>query len=337
MKETLPQIRAWIEARNPFVLATVIQTWGSAPRRAGAHMAIHLDGTMVGSVSGGCVEGDVVKHALQAWANDSSGILDYQVSDEQAWNVGLTCGGRVQILLQPFFTDGSAARSTAFWQEVNDAIQENRGIVVAHQVADGGRPPEVVSMDDESELASQAYTAFAHRAHLLTRIEDQEYLLEVVPPDSKLLIIGAAHVTADLVHFARQFDLQTIVIDPRGVFAEGTAFRTPPDRLVTAWPEEALAEIELDSFTYAVTLSHQPRIDDQALQILLRSDVAYIGALGSRKSHAKRVARLKEAGFEDEEIARIHAPVGVDIHATSAREIALSIIAQIVQVKNQYQ
>ncbi|MDX1409881.1 MAG: XdhC family protein [Saprospiraceae bacterium] len=311
-------------------------SWGSAPRRTGAHMAIHENGTMVGSVSGGCVEGDVVRHAQECLQSGENKVLDYHVTDEQAWDVGLTCGGRVRILLEPFFAGASPDASHNFWRNVSDAVEEERGIVIAHHVSMPGGAPSVVAFDDDSELGGLAYETYAHRRHLLTEVDGREILLEIVPPNSRLIIIGAAHVTVDLVHFARQLNFQTIVIDPRGVFAEQTSFRTSPDRLINAWPETALRDIPLDPFTYAVTLSHQPRIDDQALQILLRSEVAYIGALGSRKSHAKRTARLSEAGFEDQEIARIHAPVGVDIHAASAREIALSIIAEIIKVKNQY-
>ena len=335
MKETIPQIRSWITGREPFVLATVVQTWGSAPRKVGAHMAIHASGTMAGSVSGGCVESDVVKHAMELLESGHSKMLNYQVSDEDAWDVGLSCGGSVQVFCQPFFISDQSG-DASFWKDVMLCIDENKGGVIAHSLASGDARPQYVHIGDNSDLSALAWEAFSKRKHTIIQQGEESMLLEVLPRNSALIIVGAAHVTVDLVHFAQQMGFETVVIDPRGFFSEGTKFLTPPDQLLTAWPEEVLPDMVLDAFTYAVTLSHQPRIDDQALQILLRSDVAYIGALGSRKNHAKRTARLIEAGFSEKDVSRIHAPVGLDIHASSAREIALSIVAEIVQVKNQF-
>ena len=151
------------------------------------------------------------------------------------------------------------------------------------------------------------------------------------------MIVGAAHITADLVELGHFFGFRTIVIDPRGAFAQKTQFQVPPDQLIEAYPSEVLEGFPLDAYTFCAVLSHDPKIDDNALEILLPSDVAYIGALGSRKTHAKRVQRLTERGISDELINRIQSPIGVDIHAKSAREIALSVMGAIVAVKNEYQ
>ena len=151
-----------------------------------------------------------------------------------------------------------------------------------------------------------------------------------------MIIIGAAHITADLVQLGHEFDFETIVIDPRGIFAKNTTFAVKPDRISEKYPSEVLNDFELDPYTYAVILSHDPKIDDNALQILLRSKVAYIGALGSRKTHEKRTARLKLAGFTDQEISHIEAPIGIDINAQGAKEIALSIMGAVIKAKNAY-
>jgi xanthine dehydrogenase accessory factor len=149
-----------------------------------------------------------------------------------------------------------------------------------------------------------------------------------------MIIIGAAHITADLVQLAHQFDFETIVIDPRGTFAKNTSFVVKPDQIYERYPSEVLNDFQLDPYTYAVILSHDPKIDDDALQILLRKKVAYIGALGSKKNHEKRSQRLLEKGFTNEDIARIDAPIGVDIHAKGAKEIAFSIMGAVIKAKN---
>ena len=151
-----------------------------------------------------------------------------------------------------------------------------------------------------------------------------------------MIIIGAAHITVDLVQLANMYGFETIVIDPRGIFSNKTQFTLPPDKIFEQYPSEVLGNYQLDAYTYAVVLSHDPKIDDNALHILLRSKVGYIGALGSRKTQAKRVARLQEAGFSEEEIGKIHSPVGVSINAKTPKEIALSIMAEVIQVKNEY-
>ena len=151
-----------------------------------------------------------------------------------------------------------------------------------------------------------------------------------------MIIIGAAHITADLVQLAHQFDFETIVIDPRATFAKNTTFAVKPDQIIEKYPSEVLKDFPLDANTYAVILSHDPKIDDDALQILLRKKVAYIGALGSKKNHEKRSQRLLEKGFTPDDIARIDAPIGLDIKASGAKEIAFSIMGAVIKAKNSF-
>ena len=301
-------------------------------------MAISSDMEMIGSVSGGCVEGAVVKKAMEVLDTGKPKHLSFGVADEDAWAVGLSCGGKMQVLLEPFiaFTD------EPIWTALHQAIEENKGAVLVSKVNDEQSEHLLVYPDgkmigpENTQLAELALTAYRERRNQLVEVDGNSYFIQVFPRKNQMLIVGAAHITVDLVHFANQFGFETIVIDPRGIFANKTQFSSPPEQLIADWPAEVMDQFTFDPYTYAVILSHDPKIDDQALHHLLRSDVAYIGALGSKRTHAKRVARLEKAGYNEGEIARIHAPIGADIKAKSPKEIALSIIAEIIKVKNNY-
>ena len=324
-----------LEKQIPFVLATVIRTWGSAPRKEGSHMLIWED-QMLGSVSGGCVENDVFTKASEITHDVSGRLLHYGVSDEDAWGVGLSCGGKIDVLLECFSSERDADRN--YWNVIREAIEHDTGGIVIHPLSgeQDMRTAILAGKWSDSEMDKLSRSTFEKRAHTIITVNTSEFFIEVIPPRHRLIIIGAAHITVELVNLARQFDFEVSVIDPLGFYSEKTMFTQQPDHIYSAWPVEVLADISLTSYTYAVTLSHDPKIDDQALEILLRSDIAYIGALGSKKTHAKRISRLEAAGFTPEQIGRIHAPVGLDINAQSAQEIALSILADLIREKNKY-
>jgi xanthine dehydrogenase accessory factor len=341
MKELLPQISKWTTEKKPFALARVIQTWGSSPRPMGSALIISTDLEMAGSVSGGCVEGAVVKEAKKIIESRSGKRLSYGVSDDDAWAVGLTCGGKIQVYLQAYPQDHS--NEAAVWKSFQQFLAANKSCMLITELVDGETRNAFMGPDgnyrgDEmpGEVVAKAKEAFNKRTHESLTVGEAQYFIHVFPRRSQLLIIGAAHITADLVQLAHQFDFETIVIDPRGAFAHNTQFIKAPDQVFEKYPSEVLSDFELDAYTYAVILSHDPKIDDNALQILLRSKVAYIGALGSKKTHEKRVGRLKQAGFTDAEIGRIESPIGMDIHAQGAKEIALSILGSVIRVKNAY-
>lgn len=341
MKELLPQIVKWTREKKPFAIARVIQTWGSSPRPVGSALIISSDMEMAGSVSGGCVEGAVLKEAKQIIETTGGKRLSYGVSDDEAWSVGLTCGGKIQIYLQAY--PGEDLAQTEVWDTLHRSLAENKGCTLITALLHGENKNTVIDLMGKvigselpREVLIKAKEAHSKRTHELVTFGEQEYFIHVLPRRSQLIIVGAAHITADLVQLARLHDFETIVIDPRRTFAQNTQFTEPPDRILEKYPSEVLNDFELDAYTYAVILSHDPKIDDNALQILLRSNVAYIGALGSRKTHEKRIGRLKQAGFSDEEIRRIESPVGVDIKAQGAKEIALSILGSIIRVKNSY-
>jgi xanthine dehydrogenase accessory factor len=302
-------------------------------------MLISSDLEMAGSVSGGCVEGAVLKEAKNVFETGFGKRLSYGVTDDEAWAVGLSCGGKIQVFIQPW---GLASESRLF-DQLSTNLSGNEGCLLITHLVNGEVNNLLVSDSGinpagkfPTNLTESAKVAYEQRSHQLIKEGDDEYFIHVFPPRSKVIIIGAAHITADLIRLAHDFDFETIVIDPRSVFAKNTSFTVPPDQLFEKYPSEVLNELKLDPYTYCVILSHDPKIDDDALKILLRSNVAYIGALGSKKNHEKRTTRLADHGFTLEEISKINAPIGIDIHAQGAKEIALSIMGAIIKAKNNY-
>lgn len=331
MVDILKDFESWLNDGPPFALATVIKTWRSAPRSEGAAMMVSRDGNMIGSVSGGCVESSVVKEAQQLLEAGGSKRLSFGVSDEDAWSVGLSCGGQIDVWLETV-TDND------IWRKLIQLIKSNEGCVLISGLEQKEEIKTLYLYDriegDQSDENLLNTTRIAYKQHK-TQIADG-FFLNVFPAKSRLIIIGAAHVSLDLIQLAHMYHFETIVIDPRGIFTDDHRFNIKPDQIFKEWPAEVLPSLSLDSDTYVVVLTHDPKIDDQALQIVLASDVAYVGALGSRKTHAKRTARLQEAGLSEEQIDRIHGPVGVSINARQPAEIALSIMAQIIEVQNQF-
>ena len=340
MIDIFPTISSWAETKKSFAIATVIKTWGSAPRMVGSSLAVSEHGEMAGSVSGGCVEGNVVKAALEVIASGQTQRLSYGVADEEAWEVGLSCGGELHVFLEKALP--SIPEFSALWDALSSAVHTKRGCVLLSKMGQEHHDFGLVYADGAAEgeledaLITLATTAYAQRKSQIIAYQEASWFAHVFPGPSTLLIIGATHLTADLVSFAHSFGFETHVIDPRGFFAKNTQFAEHPTNLYEQWPADVLENIPLDAYTYAVLLTHDPKIDDQALHILLPSKVGYIGALGGRKTQQKRRNRMAEAGYAEEIINRIHGPVGVNINAKRPKEIALSIMAEIIQVQNAY-
>jgi xanthine dehydrogenase accessory factor len=295
-------------------LATVVQTWGSAPRRVGAQLAVGGDGRIEGSVSGGCVEGAVIVEALEAIDDGQHRILEFGVSDDDAFAVGLACGGTIRILVEPI---GPAlpvdmlenlvqlrATRTALAYEVNTSTGDRR-------LVRGGYP-------DRMRMDRSGFE------------EDGVTFVAVHNPPLRLIVVGAVHIAQALVPMARIAGYDPVLIDPRDSFAASDRF--PGETILRDWPDEAVAQLGLDPRTALVLLTHDPKLDDPALQAALAAEVFYIGALGSTRTHAKRVDRMTAAGFTEAQIARIHGPVGLDIGAAGPAEIAVSILAQMTGV-----
>ncbi|WP_235298537.1 XdhC family protein [Portibacter marinus] len=291
------------ERQKRIVIARVVKTWGSSPRPVGSALIIDEDYHMYGSVSGGCVEGSVLKAAKEILRTGSAEMEHYGVTDEEAWMVGLSCGGKLDVYIQPL--DKGKFRTELF-----NKIRSNESFYWNTHLKSGN------SSIDQEAIDQEAY--FSHR----------------ISRKPLMLIIGAAHISSDLIHLAKFYDFTTIVIDPRATFAKNINFDEHPDQIIEAYPSEVLSDYPLDKETFAVILSHDPKIDDNALELLLNEPLAYIGALGSKRTQAKRVARLQEAGFTQKLIDRIQAPIGLDINSKTPKEIALSIMAEIIKVKN---
>ncbi|HFB99556.1 MAG TPA: XdhC family protein [Phaeodactylibacter sp.] len=343
MKDIFSEIKNWSTAGKKFAIATVIKTWGSAPRLVGASMAISADEEILGSVSGGCVEGAVVKAALAIIESGVPKLLHFGVSDEDAWAVGLSCGGKIDVFVEPFIKTKNDPVENLIWEKLAIAIDNNNGCVLLSRLSEEQSAHVFINANgsfiknlEADSLIEKGLRAYKERKNQIIEDLGVSYFAQVFQAKSKLIVIGAAHISVDLVDLANQFGFETIVIDPRGLFTNKTQFINAPNQMYKKWPAEVLPNLSLDAYTYAVMLTHDPKIDDQALHIFLKSEVAYIGALGSRKTAAKRVNRLKEAGFSEAEIARIHGPVGINIHAKKPKEIALSILAEIISVKNEF-
>ncbi|MCB0631815.1 MAG: XdhC family protein [Saprospiraceae bacterium] len=335
MEEILSTILSWEKEGLSYAVATVIQTWGSAPRPVGSVMAVSEKLDMAGSVSGGCVEGAVVKEVKGVLESGKPKVLAFGVSNDQAWSVGLTCGGKVTVFLEP------VSQQTALNRRLYDSLDKQEPCILVSHLQEEDLERSLIFPDGSTEgdpvpqeVKDAALDHYRSRKSGTAETASGEWFIRIYPRLSRLFVIGAAHIAVDLVHLARYFGFEPIVIDPRGIFTDRTVFTTPPKDLIRDWPAEVLPNYEMDAYTYAVLLSHDPKIDDQALHLLMNSDIAYIGALGSKRTHARRIERLQEAGYSEEQIARIHGPIGVHINARSAREIALSIMAELIMIKN---
>lgn len=307
------QALAWYQAGRGAALATVVETWGSAPRRVGAQLVIAGDGEMQGSVSGGCVEGAVVLEATEALEKGEARLIEYGVSDGDAFAVGLACGGTIRVLVEPVGTAMPV-----------DVLEE----LVAARAARTPVAYEVTLSTKERRLLRNGYPERFAKDRSGFETEGDVFVAVHNPP-LRLAVVGAVHIAQALVPMARIAGYDPVIIDPRAAF--GSEARFPGEKIMADWPDEALADTGLDTRTALVLLTHDPKLDDPALHLALRSDCFYIGALGSKRTHAARVARLKEDGFSDAEIARIHGPVGLDIGAASPAEIAVSIMAEMTQ------
>lgn len=302
------QALAWVNAGVSVALATVVQTWGSAPRPVGAMLAITADGYMVGSVSGGCVEGSVVEAAVDALQDGQCQILEYGVSDEDTFAVGLACGGTIRILLEPVGMGNGP--SVDLLKELVAARAARQ--TVAYRVN--------TSTWDRSLTVEQAEvdTGF-----------DGDWFVNIHNPPLRLIVVGAVHIAQPLLQIAKLAGYDTTLVDPRTAFASSKRF--PVENLVHDWPDIALENADIDGRTAIVTLAHDPKIDDPAITAALKSQAFYVGSLGSKRTHAKRVSRLIAAGLDETDVARIHAPVGADIGAKTPSEIAISIMAEITE------
>lgn len=341
MREVVADIDRWREKGADVALATVINTWGSAPRKTGAKMAVASGNRLSGSVSGGCVEGAVYEAGLETLATGTPQLLHFGVADETAWDVGLACGGSIDIWVEPVRDPVYAAMRAMLDRDEAGAV-----VTVLSAGKWFGRKRvyqqagSVTSIDPALDpvidaLAAQAVQSGTTLTQTISHpISDEsiDLFIDVLLPAPQLIMVGGVHIAQVLTGMAKMLGFRTVVVDPRRAF--GTVARFPDvDELIQLWPLKAFAQLTVNENTAIAILTHDPKIDDPAIAAVISSSAFYIGALGSRKTHARRVGRLRDTGFSDAEIGRIRSPIGLNLNAQNPQEIALSVLAQIVAVR----
>jgi xanthine dehydrogenase accessory factor len=329
MQQLVPDLIRWLEAGERIALATVVEAEGSSPRPPGSRLAVTASGQMVGSVSGGCVEGAVFEVAQAVLGGEPPQRLRYSVVDESGWEVGLACGGTIEVYVEPL---------RAVHHRLLAALRDE--VIVGLATALEGDAhllawPDGTLAGDES-LAPLLRPLFPGPATALRPAPGGDVFLEVFTPPPTVVIVGAVHIAMPLVTLAQTVGFRVRVIDARRTFATRERFPTA-DELVVAWPQDALDAERLGPQHAVVILSHDPKFDVPALEIALRSAAGYVGLIGSRSTQAKRQAALRERGFEEAELARIHGPIGLDLGGRRPEEIALAIVAEIVAVGHRRQ
>lgn len=337
MKEIAGELERWLRTPEPIAIATVVRIAGSAPRPLGATLIARAGERLAGSVSNGCVESAVYEEALAVLADGRARVATYGISDELAFTVGLSCGGEIDVLVEPV---GPLHRLAL------ESIRSGRAAVLARIVAPGARTGTVAIVregradDWPAELAACASNARAALVDATTRAlrvrlgdgGEATLFLEALAAPPVMTIVGATHVAQALVPLAKTVGYRVIVIDPRGALANRERFPSA-DEILQVWPDEALAKFRLGPASSVVVLAHDAKLDHPALVAALRSDAGYIGAIGSRTTNEKRFGWLREQGFGDRDVARVHAPIGLDLGAGTVEEIAVAILAEVIAVR----
>lgn len=340
MRDILPDLDNWSTSENKSIaLATVVQTWGSSPRRAGAKMAITPDGKITGSVSGGCVEGAVFEAGVEVLKSNHPKLLHFGVADETAWEVGLACGGSIDVFVQPFDPSFFNSLRSVLLEEqaaVSVTVIHGPNELLGRQILLREDGSTTGTLNDElnavaSTLAKE--TLASGESHRVLLNEDVEAFVEAILPPPTLVAVGGVHITIALTTLAKTLRYRTVVIDPRSAF--GNEIRFPDvDELIPLWPQDAFRQIPITRSTAIAMLTHDPKLDDPALKIALTSPAFYVGALGSKTTQAKRRQRLLDEGLTDAQMDRLHGPIGLEIGAGTPEEIALSIMAEVVATRN---
>jgi xanthine dehydrogenase accessory factor len=327
VNDVLPDLHTWIDRGDRFAIATVVAVKKSAPRPPGAKMAVNEDGEIIGAVSGGCVEGAVIELADRVLRGEGPQLVHFGIADEEAWDVGLPCGGEIDVWVQEYqpgrFVEIASAGGRA--AEVTLMEGEDAGSKLLFE-EDGSVSGSLGSpdLDDQARRAAEELL-WAETSELRGPM-----FVDLVAPAPRLITFGAVPIAAALCRLGRATGWRCYVVDPRTRFATPERF-PEAEQVIAAWPEEAFAQLGgIDPATSIAVLTHDPKLDDAALAIALRSPARFIGAMGSRRAQEARRERLLALGFSDEELARMSAPVGLDLGAVSAEETALSILAEVV-------
>ena len=305
MREVLEDIRDWTEAGDQVALATVVETWGSSPRPLGSKMAVSSSGKMAGSVSNGCIEGAVFEEAQKVLKAGKGRVVAFGVADDVAFEVGLACGGHVEVMIEP--------------------------LAPAHlkliKLIEAEKPAELSTNLETGEVRLREGSPSRDQPG-----RDGDWFIEPMGRAPQMVIVGAIHIAIPLHRLAKLMGYRVTVVDARAKFATRERF-PEADEIVVAWPDEALSAITMDRSTHVVILTHDPKFDLPALRSVVGRDVRYIGAIGSRKTNQNRFDALREEGFTDAQLAQVHGPIGLDLGGRGAEETALAIMAEVTAVR----
>ncbi|HLQ16907.1 MAG TPA: XdhC/CoxI family protein [Candidatus Eisenbacteria bacterium] len=307
MREILTELTEWTKAGEDIALATVVETWGSSPRPLGSKMVVTRSGKMAGSVSNGCIEGAVFDEAQKVLKSRKPKVAAFGVADDVAFEVGLACGGHIEVFVEPL---GPVHEQLIAMLQRNEQATLRTNLVTGEaDLVEGWTPPG-------SELA--------HR--------DGDLFVEPFRRPAHMIIVGAIHIAIPLHRLAKLMGYRVTVVDARAKFATKERF-PEADELIVDWPDEAIAKLVIDNSSYVVILTHDPKFDLPALRSVLTKDAGYIGAIGSRKTNQNRFDALRAEGFTEEQLARVHGPIGLDLGSRGAEETALGIMAEITSVR----
>ena len=305
MREVLQEIKDWTAAGDKVAIATVVETWGSSPRPLGSKMVVTRSGKMAGSVSNGCIEGAVFEEAQKVLKSGQPKLAAFGVADDVAFEVGLACGGHIEVMIQPV---------TPEHLKLIDLIEEARPAELRTNLESGE-----VKLHEGAPQVDQS-------------VREGDWFVEPHLRAPHMVIIGAIHIAIPLHRLAKLMGYRVTVVDARAKFATKERF-PDADELIVAWPDEAMARLTLDNSTYVVILTHDPKFDLPALRSVLGKEVGYIGAIGSRKTNQNRFDALRAEGFTEEQLARVHGPIGLDLGGRGAEETALAIMAEVTSVR----
>ena len=352
MRDILDQIGKWWDAGEAFGLATVVQTFSSAPREPGAALAVAADGEVVGSVSGGCVEGAVYELSGEVSASGQPVLQRYGVSDDTAFSVGLTCGGIIDIFVEPISRENYPE-----FGAIAEAVRDQQPVAVATVIAgpgqvgarriiwpsgyqagangslgSGARLDQAVDDDARGMLAQGLTGVRRYGPDGERRLDDLSVFVQSFAPPPRMLVFGAIDFAAAVARIGKFLGYRVTVCDARPVFATSARF-PDADEVITEWPHRYLTRISTDERTVICVLTHDPKFDVPVLEVALRAPAAYIGAMGSRRTHSDRLDRLREAGLSEDELARLRSPVGLDLGARTPEETAVAIAAELIQLR----
>ena len=344
MRDLVSPLRQWIAEGRPFALATVVETAGSTPRPPGTAMAVAAGPTIVGDVSGGCVESAVVEICLDVLESGDSRMARFGVSDQQAFEVGLTCGGELEVFVRRIDSGAGSVLDVAL-----SAIEVDQAAALAFALTEGtSGPPSLVILpestvgtlgnegidiavrDDAQGMLQQGTTGVRRYGSRGERRQDElGVFVSSFVPAPHMMVFGAIDFAAAVVGVGKYLGYRVTVCDARPLFATRERFREA-DEVVVDWPHRYLASADVDPRTVICVLTHDPKFDVPLLEVALRTPAAYVGVMGSRTTHEDRLERLRAAGLTESELERLRAPIGLDIGARTPEEVAIAIAAEIV-------